>query len=105
MKKEPRRPYGQVQSLIESMGGNMKWLPGGGGGSWELSLGEYTALVPVHSVENDPHNALDRLYVPAVSNPQKIGDYPPDPDAELVDNAPECLMTLLFKKYREQQKG
>jgi hypothetical protein len=102
----PRRAYGQVRTLIESMGGRMEWRAGGGpGGSWELSLGEYTAVVPLHSVEDDPHNALDQLYVPLVPNPQKITDYPPDPDAHLVDEAPERLVTLLFKKYREQQKG
>ena len=36
---------------------------------------------------------------------QKIGDYPPDHEADLVDDAPERLVTLLFKKYREQENG
>ncbi|MBA2344854.1 MAG: hypothetical protein H0V83_07205 [Rubrobacter sp.] len=89
------RPYGQVRTLIESLGGKMKWLPGGGaGGAWELTLGEYAHLV---EVRDDNANALDRLYVPAVQNPQKIGDYPPDPNAELVDDAPERLVRLLFR--------
>ena len=85
----------------------MEWRAGGGGGggTWELTLGEYTAHVPLHSVNNDPHNALDRLYVPLVPNPQKIGDYPPDHEAFLVDDAPERLVTLLFENYRAQEKG
>jgi hypothetical protein len=32
-------------------------------------------------------------------------DYPPDYEAELVDDAPERLVSLLFKEYREQEKG
>ena len=89
------RPYGQVRTLIESLGGKMRWLPGGGaGGAGELTLGEHTRLV---EVRDDRANALDRLYVPAVRNPQKIGDYPPDAEAELVDDAPEQLIRLLFR--------
>ena len=84
----PRRAYGQVRTLIESMGGGTEWRAGGGGGAWELTLGEHKAFVPLHSVENDPRNALDRLYVPSVPNPRKIGDYPPDHEADLVDE--EC---------------
>jgi len=87
------RPYGQVRTLIESLGGRMKWMPGGGpGGFWELTLGEYSTRV---SLRDDRANALDRMYVPAVQNPQKIEDYPPDSDAELVDDAPERLIQLL----------
>lgn len=90
------RPYGQVRTLIESLGGKMKWLPGGGpGGAWELVLGEYSAQVPLR---DDRANALDRLYVPAVQNPQKIGDYPPDSEAELVDDAPERLIRFLVNR-------
>ena len=81
----------------------MKWLPGGGpGGVWELTLGEPSALVPIR---DDWANPLDRLYVPAVQDPRKIGDYPPDPDAELVDDAPERLVMLLFEGCREHEKG
>lgn len=89
------RPYGQVRTLIESLGGKMKWLPGGGpGGAWELILGEYTRSV---ELRDDRANALDRLYVPSVPHPQRIGDYPRDAEAELVDDAPERLVRFLVK--------
>lgn len=90
------RTYGQAQTLIESFGGKMKWLPGGGpGGTWELTLGEHSARVPLR---DHRANALDQLYVPAVQNPRKIGDYPRDADAELVDDAPERLVRLLISR-------
>jgi hypothetical protein len=60
----------------------------------ELTLGQYKARV---AVRDDRANALDRLYIPVVENPQKIEDYPPEPEAKLVDDAPERLVRLLIR--------
>jgi hypothetical protein len=93
MDKQETRDYGRVRDLIESLGGRMEWLPGGGpGGVWELTLGEYTATIPARDRRV---NSLDRLYVPAVENPQTWDDYAKD--APLVEDAPERLVALLVK--------
>lgn len=93
------RDYGQVQTLIEKLGGRMEWHRGGpgGGGYWELTLGEYTRLVRLRSVAEDPHNVLDKMYVTSHPNPQHISDYPPDAETELVEDAPERLVRFLVR--------
>lgn len=67
------RVYEKAQGLIESIGGTMKWRPGGGpGGGWELNLRGKTIKV---EVRDDRINDLDRLYVPQVENPRTWCDY------------------------------
>ncbi len=77
------RVYEEAQRLIESIGGEMRWRPGGGpGGVWELSLRGKTHPV---EVRNDQINDLDWLYVPQVDNPRTWHDY--GSPGELVDDA------------------
>lgn len=67
------RVYEEAQALIESIGGTMRWLPGGGpGGAWELNLRGKTVRI---EVRDDRVNDLDRLYVPLVENPRTWRDY------------------------------
>ncbi|MDP9438798.1 MAG: hypothetical protein M3P49_08640, partial [Actinomycetota bacterium] len=75
--------YEEVQRLLKSIGGTMKWQPGGGpGGVWELHL--RGKMHPVE-VRNDQINALDELYVPQVDNPKTLHDY--GSPGTLVDDA------------------
>jgi hypothetical protein len=101
---EPRgkRAYGQVQNLLESMGGSAEFLKGGhgGGGSWVLKLGKYTSPpLRLVRVEDAPHGPLDKLYEPDPDkpNPRLVGDYPDDVEAHLVEDAPERLVAWLVK--------
>src|SRR5215208_5178677 len=60
--------YEKVRELIKSIGGEMRWRPGGGGGGvWELNLRGRTATI---EVRDDRINNLDRLYIPQVDNPK-----------------------------------
>lgn len=36
--REKSGPYAKARSLIESVGGTMKWSPGGGPGAWVCPL-------------------------------------------------------------------
>lgn len=71
--KEPR-VYDPVRSLLMQHDGSMNWKPGGGpGGAWVLELHGKTVVVPCR---NNHVNALDRLYVASVPDPQTWDDYP-----------------------------
>lgn len=84
------RVYEKVQGLIESLGGTMKWRPGGGpGGAWELNLKGKTREI---AVRNDRINDLDRLYIPQVEKPRTWHDY--GRPGKLVDDAFWRLVNL-----------
>ena len=76
--------YEQVRNLLQSVGGDMKWLPGGaqGGGAWELTLQGRTAKI---QVRDNQVNDLDRLCISNKDNPTTWNDYdtpaPLQPDA------------------------
>jgi hypothetical protein len=66
--------YEQVRRLLQSVGGDMRWLPGGGqgGGSWELTLQRKTVRI---QVRDNQVNELDRLCVSRIDNPTTWDDY------------------------------
>jgi len=85
-----KRPYHEVKSLLESIGGTMTYRPGGGpGGVWVLALRGRTINVEVrdHTI-----NRLDELYVPKVQNPRTWDDY----SSRLVDDAFWILVTMFL---------
>jgi hypothetical protein len=67
-------PYNDVQKLINELGGQMTWAPGGpsGGGTWNLSLRGRSAQV---EVRNNKPNDLDRLHVPENAKPTTWDDF------------------------------
>ena len=72
--KEKTGPYAKARGLVESAGGRMKWISGGGpGGAWELELQGRVHRVPVRG--DGETNDLDRLYVPEVEPPRTSEDY------------------------------
>jgi len=76
--------YSQIRELVQSVGGDMNWLPGGGhgGGTWELTLHGRSRKV---RVRDNRVNDLDDLYESKVANPKTWDDYetpaPLRPDA------------------------
>jgi hypothetical protein len=73
MTTKPNRPYEEIQHLLESIGGEMKYQPGGGpGGVWILNLHGRTTQV---EVRNHTVNQLDMLYIPNVPEPKTWDDY------------------------------
>ena len=86
------RPYKEVHDLLESIGGNMTYRPGGGtGGVWVLSLWGRITEVPVH---DHNVNRLDKLYIAKVDIPKTWDDY--DLDSKLVDGARWKLVALFM---------
>lgn len=85
-------PYEKVQLLLESIGGQMTYRPGGGpGGVWVLHLWGRTTEV---EVRDNRVNRLDHLYVAKIQNPKTWEDYALE--AELVDDAPWKLVALFY---------
>jgi hypothetical protein len=86
--------YERVKSLIQAMGGEMKWLAGGapGGGTWELALWGRTARIPVR---DNQVNDLDRLYISKVTSPKSWADY--EHPGELRSDAFWDLVALFSK--------
>jgi hypothetical protein len=66
--------YEQVRGLLDSVGGEMVWLPGGvkGGGVWELSLHGKKRRI---SVRDNQVNPLDELCIAKTRHPTSWSDY------------------------------
>ncbi len=81
---DPARPYNRVRKLVELLGGDMRWIAGGGpgGGKWKLAIGDKVTEV---RIQDRSVNDLDRLYVAKVPNPKTWDDY--DHDAPFLPDA------------------
>jgi hypothetical protein len=87
----PHAAYEQVRALLDTVGGEMVWQPGGvnGGGDWELTLHGKKRRVPVR---NNEVNALDELCIAKTRTPHSWNDY--DTPAPLKPDAFWRLITL-----------
>jgi hypothetical protein len=84
-----RRPYEELRVSIEQLGGSMIHVKEGyQWGAWVVTLNGRTK---VFEPNGNTYLELDRLYVPAVSDPRHYRDY----TKNLVDGAVERLIAML----------
>lgn len=85
-----RRPYEELQAIVEQEGGQMVYEKAGHGqgGAWVVTLGGKTSVFPSNGAG---FPAMDRLYVPMVTEPSHYRDYSDD----LIVDAREKWLSML----------
>ena len=68
------REYDGVRTIIENLGGSMKWVRKGYRfGAWEIKLNGKSKVVPATGKRSFPE--LDELYKPRIEKPTTYDDY------------------------------